>query len=357
MSPSTEDVQRNVLIVSSFLTGLMVLDYTWNFRFEAQVMWPRIRKTVEVKIFMIARYVGLAGQIFNVWFAQRMTSGIPAHPRACMAWYLYQAVTIQCLLTLVELLLMFRAYKVYNKDKYVLAILIGLAGTQCAAMVVSTRVVVHSQSSSPTCVLVVPHPGRIYVAISTIMTNWCILAMILWRCARSAWLEPESYARVMVRDSICTVIAVTGCFISLIFMLKSLTGQNILFHLMLACFWFSAGWLVLDREKFRQAHKDDRATLSRTTMDFDESVPPDDACPAGPYDSKDVPIEVFSIAVDPESDKRLERDITDEPRCDREDRESLSSRASTILRMEMGRGEEGSEFSTKGRSSAHYGPY
>jgi hypothetical protein len=91
-------------------------------------------------------------------------------------------------------------------------------------------------------------------------------------------------------------------------------------------------------------------------MDFDESAPPDDACPAGPYDSKVVPIEV-SIAVDPESDKRLEGDITDEPRCDWEDRESLSSYAPTILRMEMGRGEEGSEFSTKGRSSAHYGPY
>ncbi|OAX30913.1 hypothetical protein K503DRAFT_806572 [Rhizopogon vinicolor AM-OR11-026] len=50
MSLSTEHgaVERNRLIVSSFnelqpsasLTGLMVLEYTWNIRFEVRVIWP-----------------------------------------------------------------------------------------------------------------------------------------------------------------------------------------------------------------------------------------------------------------------------------------------------------------------------
>jgi len=350
MSPSTEAVERNVLIVSSFVTGLMMIEYLWSIRFEVNIIWPRIRKNAEAKIYVLSRYVGLAGQVFNVWFARRMASGIPTHPRACMVWYSYQAATIQCLLTLVELLLMMRVYNIYKKGRYVLGILGIFVGTQCAAMVVSTRMVVPGQRTSPTCILVATHPGPIYVGVSTIVINWCVLAMILRRCARVAWLEPGSYFRVMVRDSTCTVIVMTGCFVFVILMaigvLDSLTVHNVLFYLMLSSLWFSAGRLVLSKEKFRQEHKDD---ADITLVDLDDLEPSDfDACLAGPYDSKVVPIEV-SITVNPESDVGLEGDITDEPLCHWADRGSLSSCASTILRTEMSRDEEGSGSSTNSK--------
>ncbi|OJA12263.1 hypothetical protein AZE42_13177 [Rhizopogon vesiculosus] len=62
------------------LSGLMALEYAWNIRFEVQVVWWRFWKSVEVKISVVARYVGLVGQTFNVWFASRMASEIPSHP-------------------------------------------------------------------------------------------------------------------------------------------------------------------------------------------------------------------------------------------------------------------------------------
>jgi hypothetical protein len=210
-----------------------------------------------------------------------MSSGVPAHPRACKAWYMYQAATIQCLLTLVELLLMFRG----TRHSYSWCHIFHLCplcsvqslqkGQICSCYpyrlgrhavcrhgcqyssgcswpkFISYMCLGRATSRSDLCCVrhlafVVYLVTESRTSISTITTNWCILGMILWRCARSAWLEPESYARVMVRDSICTVIAVTGMrglllcsayvhprlgsFISLIFMLKSLTGQNILFQ-------------------------------------------------------------------------------------------------------------------------------
>ncbi|OJA08218.1 hypothetical protein AZE42_12462 [Rhizopogon vesiculosus] len=74
MSPSTEPeaVGRNILIVSTTLTGLMVLEYAWNINFEMRVIWPQFWMSAEAKIFVIARYVSLAGQIviiFSFWFA------------------------------------------------------------------------------------------------------------------------------------------------------------------------------------------------------------------------------------------------------------------------------------------------
>ncbi|OJA14612.1 hypothetical protein AZE42_07959 [Rhizopogon vesiculosus] len=69
MSASTEleAVGLNMLIVSTILSGLTVLEYAWNVRFEIRVIWPQLWRSAEAKIFMIVRYVGLAGQIFNVW--------------------------------------------------------------------------------------------------------------------------------------------------------------------------------------------------------------------------------------------------------------------------------------------------
>ncbi|KAJ8581175.1 hypothetical protein M405DRAFT_832986 [Rhizopogon salebrosus TDB-379] len=272
MSPSVEPetVAHNILIVSTSLSGLMVLEYAWNIPFEVRVIWPQFRKSAEVKIFVIARYIGLAGQIFNIWFSNKMASGIPSNPLACKAWYSYQAVTTQCLLMSVELLLMLRVCDIYKNHKYIICILFVFAGAQCAAMAISALMILPGQSSSATCFLVVSHPGLIHVGVSTIAINWCILTMILWRCFRDTWPKPRSYLRIMVRDSICTVVAVTGNFLFVVLMptgvLHSQTCNNILFHVMLFSLWFAAGRLVLHKERFNH---DPQNNSELTEVDLD----------------------------------------------------------------------------------------
>ncbi|OAX38239.1 hypothetical protein K503DRAFT_173876 [Rhizopogon vinicolor AM-OR11-026] len=211
-APSTEHeaVARDILIVTTILFGLMILEYAWNFRLEKQVIWPKFLKSHQVKIFVITRYMGFAGQIFNVWFANRMASGIPRSPLACRVWYTYQAVSIQSLTMSVEALLMFRVRKMYKKDKHVLGILFAFSCMQCAATVISARTVVPGIGSSPTCMVIGSHPGQIYVGASTIAVHLCLLAMILWRYFRVRREGSHSYLKILVRDTICIVIVVTG---------------------------------------------------------------------------------------------------------------------------------------------------
>ncbi|OAX38236.1 hypothetical protein K503DRAFT_856814 [Rhizopogon vinicolor AM-OR11-026] len=310
-----EGLARNMLIVSTTLTGLTVLEYAWNISFEMRVIWPKVWKSAEAKIFLIARYVGLAGQIFNVWFVNRMASGINHHPLACRAWYSHQAAIIQCLLMSVELLLMLRVCKMYKNDKYVLGILFLFAVGQCATVIISARIVVPSVGFYPTCVMVInSHPSRIYVGTSVIVVYQCLLAMILWRYLRRDWSEPlRSYLRITARDSVLIVISVTCLLLPLTLApmgIESRTIDNLLFHVMLFGFWFAADRLVLDKERFHLAVQNNRE-LTEVDLDNLEPLDDPDICPVKPSDSKAVSTEVF-IAFDSESGLETEEDITDE---------------------------------------------
>ncbi|OAX32022.1 hypothetical protein K503DRAFT_805590 [Rhizopogon vinicolor AM-OR11-026] len=345
MSLSTEhNVARDVLTINTTLAGLMVLEYAWNIRFEMRVIWPQFWKGAEAKIFVVARYLGLAGEIFNVWFASRMASGIPNHPLACRAWYSYHAATVQCLLMSVELLLMRRVCKMYNNDRYIIGILHLFAIAQCAGMAISAWMVVPGLSPSPTCVMVESHPGQIYLGASTIVINLCLLAMILWRYFRGNWQEPLcSYFKITVRDSICTVITVTGIFMFMVLepigVHLSQTSKNIHFQLILFSLWFATGRLVLDKERFFHELQNNNEL---TEVDLDDLEPPDDSddlCPARPSNSEVVPTDV-AIAFNSESGVGTEEDITDERLCDLVD-DALLSRCAMC--MQTGNGVEGSE--------------
>ncbi|OJA07508.1 hypothetical protein AZE42_09223 [Rhizopogon vesiculosus] len=341
MSPSTEHdaVGRNMLIVSTTLIGLTVLEYAWNIRFEIRVIWPQFWKNPEAKIFVIVRYLGLAGlSVFNIWFANRMASGIPSRPLACRAWYIYEIVTMQCLLMSEELLLTRRVCKMYNNDKYILGILSIFVGAQCAVMAVAARIIVPTLSSSPTCVLVEPHPAQVYVGALTAAVHLCLLVMILWRYLRGNWPKLlHSYIKIMVRDSVCTLIAVSGGFIYVTIapmMAQPLMSQNLFFPVMLFFIWFGVGRLILGKERFLQESQN----LQLTEVDLDNLEPLEDCdiSSARPSDSK------VTIAVDSELGIEAEEDIADGYIYDWVDSASLSNCASTIISMETGNGGESS---------------
>jgi len=189
MSLSTEpDVARDILTVSTTLTGLMVLEYAWNIRFEMRVIWPQFWKGAEAKIFVIARYLGLAGEIFNVWFASRMASGIPTHPLVCRVCYSFHGITIQCLLMSVELLLILLACKMYNNDRFVLGLLYALVGVQWAGMAITVRLLVSDLRPSPTCA-VESNSSQIYVGSENRM---CCIYLITNREPETQPLQPTS---------------------------------------------------------------------------------------------------------------------------------------------------------------------
>lgn len=303
MSPSIDPVARNIVIITTTLTALMALEYIYFFLDEVRLVWPRFRKTTEAKIYVMTRYAGLAGQSFNIWFAFRMASGVPNSPFACRVWTSYQIATIQYLLLSVESLLMLRVYKMYNKGKYISALLFILGSAQSAAMAVNARWIITGTRYSPTCVIILPHyHSRIYVGVSIIATFMFILVTMLWRFSKSpsGWSElSRAWLKLAVRDGSCTAIAITAI---LVFMFLCTTGVidtrmsgNIIFYVLLSCLWFAAGRIVLHQEKFRIIQKSQKGGVndpSRWTqtieVNLDDIRPFDDpdTCPTSPSGSE-----------------------------------------------------------------------
>lgn len=298
MTHFVDPVAHNVAIITTTLTACMVLEYMWFVSDEFRLIWPRIWKSTEAKHFMVTRYAGLAGQSYNIWFAFRMSTGVPNSQLACKVWTSYQTVITQYLLFSVELLLMKLVYKMYKKSKPICALLFIFNGAQCAAMVVNARMIVTGSRYSPTCVILSPHHSRIYVGVSIIVTFVFILVAMLWRFFgnQADWSEvPHAWLKLAVRDGSCTVIAIT---LILIFMFLCVTrvintqmSGNIIFYVLLSCLWFAAGRIVLHQEKFRKIQESRKGVINDPSqwtqtieVDFDDMMAFDDpdVCPTSP---------------------------------------------------------------------------
>lgn len=352
LSPSIIDpVARNIVILSTTLTALMVLEYIWFFTDEVRLVWPRFLKTTEAKIYVVTRYAGLAGQIFNIGFAFRMVSRVPNSPSTCRAWYWYQILMTQCLLLSVELLLMLRVYKMYGKGKSIFALLIVFGGAQLAANAASSRSVITGTSYSPTCVIISPHHSRIYVGVSIIVTFMVILSTMLWRFfGSSSGLSeaPRAWLKLAVRDGSCTTIAIMTIFIFMFLcnmrVINTQMSGNIIFYVLFSILWFAAGRIVLHDAKFRKIQEsrkgdinDPRLTQTIEVEPFDDS----DEFPTSPSSFGVESIEV-STPFDSMSDAGT-RDIADEHLCGEDDMQ-LSRCAPTFILIERCISGRGSGF-------------
>ncbi|KAG1782673.1 hypothetical protein EV702DRAFT_395566 [Suillus placidus] len=359
MSPSIDPVARNITIITTTLTALMVLEYLLFLSDEIRLVWPRFWKTTEAKIYVVTRYTGLAGQIFNVWFAFRMASGVLNSPFACRVWSSYQATTIQCLLLSVELLLMLQVHKMYRQDKYIRALSFIFGGTQSAAMAINARLIVTGTHYSPTCVTISPHHSEFYVGISIIVSFTFILVTMLWRffgstsgCSEAtrAWLK------LAVRDSSCITIVITVIFVFMFLcttrVINTQMSGNITFYLLLFCLWFAAGRIVLHQEQFRRIQESQMGDVndpSRWTqmieVDLNGMTPFDDpnACSTSP---SGLEVESTEVSTPFDSASGAEtKDIADEHLCEWEkDSAPLSSCAPTFMLIERCISGEGSGF-------------
>ncbi|KAG2141860.1 hypothetical protein DEU56DRAFT_940252 [Suillus clintonianus] len=313
----------------------------------------KLRSSAEAKIYVLTRYAGLAGQMFNIWFAFRMASGVPNSTLACQAWYTYQTATIQCLLFAVETLLMVRVYKMYKKGKAIRALLIMFSSAQAVAMAVNAQTIVTGTHYTPTCITITPHRNRIYVGVSIIATFMFISFTMLWRYFRdtTSWSEaPRAWRNLAVRDGSITTVVITAIFIFMFLCTMGIIdiqmSRNFFFYVLLSCLWFAAGRIVLHQEKFRENYESqkgsahDSSRLTTIEVDLDDFAPSDaiDGCPESASDFR-----VDSTEVPNLSGSELDvgtKDITDERICELDDDDdddddvSLSSCTPTFILME-----------------------
>ncbi|KAH7891003.1 hypothetical protein F5I97DRAFT_1840716 [Phlebopus sp. FC_14] len=247
-------VSRNILISASVSLAVMIVDFVWLLREERKRIWPKVRSSQYAKLYVLSRYPGLVGQIFNVYFVSRMDAGTIVAPSTCKMWYSYQATMVQLLLAAVEGPLMHRVYALYFRNRAILLLLILIAAAQIGSMIVSARMSVPGVRYTGTCLVIKTHPGSVYFSATTMATNVVIFFMTFWKyfSLPRRWTQ-GAFGRVVLRDSALSLIATS---LLLLFMMlctlnviKTSMSGNITYYWLVCTLWVTVGRIIINHER------------------------------------------------------------------------------------------------------------
>ncbi|KAH7921205.1 hypothetical protein BV22DRAFT_1132475 [Leucogyrophana mollusca] len=253
-------VARKVSYWASAALAVMIMDYALTFCDEIRCIWPKIRTSSYARTYMLAR--------FNVYFSMRMASGTYTAPPLCKSWYSYQAVSIQIMMAVVDVLLMRRVYALFSGSYWILAILIALAAAQPSSMVASAVTSVPGVKYTQTCLIIRTHHSPIYFGATTLATHIVILLLTFWKFFLASGSQRSSLPSIIMRDTTISVMAI--CVI-LLFMMLCVLGVidttmsgNVTFYWLFCTLWISVGRIILNVQKLRlDEHSADRAQNSR----------------------------------------------------------------------------------------------
>ncbi|KAF8127050.1 hypothetical protein EV363DRAFT_1433920 [Boletus edulis] len=239
-------VELNVAVSASLAFATMIVEFLWYLRDEVKYIWPRLRTSWNPRIYMFTRYVGIASQIYNLYFAIRMYLGIDNSPAGCRTWFTYQVIVVQLLLLTAEGLLIHRLYALFLRSRPILDYI--------ASMGVSARISNPSNVHTVTCLVVTSNPGNAFFSATTMTTNLVICFMTFSRYFRlpSKWTR-QGLGRTVFRDSALSLGAISIMMLFLMLcslnVIKPTMSGNITYYWLVCVLWISIGRIIVNHEK------------------------------------------------------------------------------------------------------------
>ncbi|KIM61103.1 hypothetical protein SCLCIDRAFT_1216224 [Scleroderma citrinum Foug A] len=257
---------RWAAISSGMSLGVMAMDFCLLLGDEFRLIWPNVRCFNKYAlVYVVTRYAGLAAQIFNIFFCLRMASGVVTSPSHCRMWYRYQAISIQLLLAVVQVLLMLRVYALFLRNSAILCLLILLWIGQSLSMFVSAWLVVPRVAHTDTCYVVKATPAGLYFGVTTMAMNFIVLFMISWRYLNLPlrWIR-SGLGYVVLRDSTLSLLTILAWSLLLILcvtgVIETSMNGNVIYYWLFSAMWISLGRLIINQSKVAQVEGDEELT-------------------------------------------------------------------------------------------------
>lgn len=255
MSDAMEALARKAAISACASLGVMLVDFFWLLRDEITFVWPNIRRCRPYSlVYVIERYLGLAGQGFNVYVSLRIASVLSTPPSYCKAWFVYQAITVQILLLSIECALIHRIYALFQRNCSILSVLAIFCSLQLLSLGASAWLAIPNTKHSETCYVLKPNIDTIYFATTTMATHLVMFFMIFWRGLELPleWTR-DTFGRVVLRDSALSpliISALTGIMVlcNTGVIQTSLNG-NVFYCWLYCTMWISLSRIIVNHSK------------------------------------------------------------------------------------------------------------
>lgn len=276
MSDAMEALALKAAISACASLAAMLVDFFWLLRDEITFVWPNVRRRrIYALVHIIERYLGLVGQGFSVYVSLRIASLLPTPPIYCRIWFVYQAISIQILLSSMEFALIHRIYALFQKNCSILSVLVLFCTLQLLSLGASAWLAIPNTEHSETCFVLKPNIDTIYFGTTTMATHLVMFFMIFWRRVELPveW-SCSAFGRVVLRDSALSPLIIsllTGVLVlcNTGVIQTSLNG-NIIYYWLFCAMWISLGRIIVNHSKVEQL-MDARGSKLTTEIDLGET--------------------------------------------------------------------------------------
>ncbi|ETW81185.1 hypothetical protein HETIRDRAFT_459587 [Heterobasidion irregulare TC 32-1] len=179
-------VDRSAIASLAFL----VWDIIITLGDEVDTIWPKRNTNWTKWLFLFVRYFAVATQIAELFVGTEIAAALPYTMRSCVAWYIFQEVATQLLITSVEVILMVRVHAMYERNRTITLVLLVLFVAEIVAMLATLVLVIPDVQFDDICVVTHTPTTLIFFALAFILFETLLFGLTLFKfvqAVRTGW--------------------------------------------------------------------------------------------------------------------------------------------------------------------------
>ncbi|OAX38318.1 hypothetical protein K503DRAFT_170441 [Rhizopogon vinicolor AM-OR11-026] len=192
-------VSRSMAYNTCAALTVMLWDWSLCLADEFDFIWRRPHNSIIKWLYVFFKYAGLMAQGFNILFLRRMETYKPIANVTCQRWIIYQGVTVEVLLLLVDGLLILRVYAIWSCNRKILIVLVILVLLEACSMGFSVSLIAPDPAMSDLCLLIKTPMAAVLFGSVALVTQ----SMIIFLTVR----------RHLVRDGGVAFIGISAMFV------------------------------------------------------------------------------------------------------------------------------------------------
>lgn len=244
----TQQVSHSEIASATWITYDIII----SFGDEVEYIWKK-QWTMAKVLYIFARYLPFAFQMALLALNVDGTTGLFWAKADCKQWTIVQAVILQVIITVVDIILMARVYALFERNrKLLIAMIVGYAA-EIAYMSYVLSFVAPRLSFNDECFVIASPSLFTYYWVVSLAYETILFLLTLWKFAaavKSGWGE-RPIMRQFVRDGTWayTLIFVTMLINSMFYKFIHSAVAGICFTWLLSVLSFSGSRLILNPRK------------------------------------------------------------------------------------------------------------
>lgn len=184
-------------------TTFLAYDICLTLADEVEFVWTQSWRTPSKWVYIVLRYYSLF-VLISLWFAATdlgVAIGF-SRPFDCVGWYKYQVASLQIITCLMEIILIFRVYALYEQSKRIAAFILSAFAVDQSIMAWSISVVIPRVKFTEDCTTTSVPNTSVWIGLSPILFELMLLVMTVHKAMKTGGriAAHSRLLRILVRD-------------------------------------------------------------------------------------------------------------------------------------------------------------